>query len=412
MEVSKTEIMMLRELAKRVQEIANNPQQKVREELWRKVNRLERPERIPLKYAMEEFCWQEILPDDSLVCRDPMARNYEQYLRRTIWEWENLEDDSLTPDTIRYPVAFERINWPRPRQVKPKTARGAAEYEPVIHNIEDVETKIGHISFAYDEEATNQNRLFAEEIFGDILEVVPQMPRINYPLFDDYCTLRGMTTVFMDFYDEPEMLHRAMELFSDAHQRMLDFMSEHGLLSLNNGYNRRYNGGFGVTELLPSKEYVPGHVTPKDMWGIATSQCSVGISNDCFEEFIFPYEARYLSNFGLTTYGCCEPVDKKIEIVKKYPNLRCVSVSAWNDFAKVAEALGDQYIYCAKPTGVYVSSPVWDKEADRMYVSDILQKSRNCIVEVVNNNVSTCRGEPERVIEWVKMVHELCERFA
>ena len=41
------------------------------------------------------------------------------------------------------------------------------------------------------------------------------------------------------------------------------------------------------------------------------------------EEFALRYESRWLERFGLSNYGCCEPLDRKVDIIKKaVPNLR------------------------------------------------------------------------------------------
>ena len=71
-----------------------------------------------------------------------------------------------------------------------------------------------------------------------------------------------------------------------------------------------------------------------------------------FGEFIFPYQLPLLERFGLNCYGCCEPLDRRWSVVKQVPRLRRVSVSAWADWAKMAELLGDRYIFSLKPRPV------------------------------------------------------------
>jgi len=44
------------------------------------------------------------------------------------------------------------------------------------------------------------------------------------------------------------------------------------------------------------------------------------------------YAVQWYEKFGLVYYGCCEPLDGKIDIVREIPNLRKISMSPWVDF--------------------------------------------------------------------------------
>ena len=54
-------------------------------------------------------------------------------------------------------------------------------------------------------------------------------------------------------------------------------------------------------------------VRTRDIWGLAESQVTSGVSSELFEEFIFAYQKPVMERFGLTCYGCCEPMDKRFE---------------------------------------------------------------------------------------------------
>jgi hypothetical protein len=67
------------------------------------------------------------------------------------------------------------------------------------------------------------------------------------------------------------------------------------------------------------------------------------------EEMDIEYQKRIMEPFGLVYYGCCEPLDRKIDIVKKLPHLRKVSVTPWADINVAAEAIGGDYVVSIKP---------------------------------------------------------------
>jgi hypothetical protein len=45
-----------------------------------------------------------------------------------------------------------------------------------------------------------------------------------------------------------------------------------------------------------------------------------------FAEFVFPYQRPIISQFGLSYYGCCEPLHERIQIIKQLSNLRRVRI--------------------------------------------------------------------------------------
>ena len=113
-----------------------------------------------------------------------------------------------------------------------------------------------------------------------------------------------------------------------------------GLLTLNNGNNRVGSGGLGMTDELPQKDFDGEHVRMIDMWGNSTPQIFSSVSPEMHWEFALKDEIRILERFGLNCYGCCEPLHNKIDILRRAPRLRRISMSPFVDIAKGAEAIG------------------------------------------------------------------------
>ena len=83
---SEQDVTIIRELAARVAEIASLPVQEEKRELWRRLNSLE-PARPMV--MIDQVCWNEmhISNELTLQCVDPECRGYEQWLRRTLYQW-------------------------------------------------------------------------------------------------------------------------------------------------------------------------------------------------------------------------------------------------------------------------------------------------------------------------------------
>jgi hypothetical protein len=107
-------------------------------------------------------------------------------------------------------------------------------------------------------------------------------------------------------------------------------------------------------------------------------------------------------------YGCCEPVHDRLELIMKaIPNLRSVSVSGWSDLEKVAEMLGNGYVYSRKPTPALVSglNPPWDlarRDMERTY-----RATKNGCVEILFRDLYTVARDRCRLAEWVRMARSV-----
>ena len=96
-DITKKDHAVLRDLARKVAEIAQMPKQEERRELWRKHNSLAKT-RPPVR-VRANASWQEVFPDDQLECENPQLRALERGMRQTIFQ-DSLNDDCITEPWI------------------------------------------------------------------------------------------------------------------------------------------------------------------------------------------------------------------------------------------------------------------------------------------------------------------------
>ncbi|MBI2942163.1 MAG: hypothetical protein HYY04_17160, partial [Chloroflexi bacterium] len=101
--------MHLRELARRVAEIAHHPKQAEKRELWRRHNRLERVRPLILVFA--EDSWYEMLPEEAMVVADPYWRQWEWYLQHLIYRDEHLPDDFVVEPVLDVTSVVRQGGW-------------------------------------------------------------------------------------------------------------------------------------------------------------------------------------------------------------------------------------------------------------------------------------------------------------
>ena len=407
---------ILRDLGTRVAEIAHLPVQEEKAEMWRRLNDLD-PVRPMVNWHMEDLCWPEVLSDSVLESESAIGRDYERHLRRILYQWDNLPDDKVIEATIPYRVAVHNTDLGIPLKITHSKLEhgGANAFEATLVEESDIE-KIQMPQVSTDHEATDRNRQICEEIFDGILEAVPEQVRgWGFPtldMIDRFAMLRGIDQMFIDLMDRPQWVHEVLERMLQAALCALEQYEKLDLLQLNNGANEIGTSALGFTDELPQPDFDEAHVRLEDLWGFSLAQIFVGVGQDMHEEFAVNYERRYLKHFGLNVIGCCEPLERKMDIIRTVPNLRVISMSEWVDREKAAEELKDDYVFAYKPTGSYLAAESWNLEAAQRDLEDLLEKTRGCVVEIHHNACSTCRNQPERIFDWVQMAMRLVEEYA
>ena len=398
---------ILRDLARRVAEIAALPIMAERRRLWKLHNSL-RGER-PMILVFPEGAWRELLPDSALVCETERARRMEWELRSRIYYHEHLCDDTVIETDWIVGKVIRSSGWGlEARHIASPSATGAWAFDPVIREPADLR-KLRFPEISVDEKATRESLAEAQEVLADILDVrLRGVAHISFHLMNLYTGLRGLAEVMMDMYDRPAMLHDAMAFFEEGHRRIIEQYVRLNLLSLNNDRTYHSSGGVGYTDELPQAGFDPEHVRPRDLWASAEAQEMAQVSPKMHAEFSLAYEKRLLEPFGLNGYGCCEDLTLKLPDVLTIPNLRRVSISPFANVDACAAGLGDRCIFSWKPHPAHLVGR-FDEAALRRYIGHTLDVARGCHLEMILKDTHTCENHPERFTRWTEIARELVD---
>ena len=156
----------------------------------------------------------------------------------------------------------------------------------------------------------------------------------------------------------------------------LDQFEALNVLSLDCDNTRIGSGGYGYTSQLPGGEFDPAHVRPRNMWGCSNAQIFSEVSPQMHWEFALQHDLRWLARWGLTYYGCCEPLDRKIDILRRIPNLRKISVSPWCNTAAAVAKIGGDYVISRKPSPAILAEDRWHPERARQDLCEFLDAAR------------------------------------
>ncbi len=432
MKITQSDKNVLRELAKRYREVAEDPVMEERKRAWKSLHSLkpERPVAIFEPYFLDNFLRD--YPKYTLKCETELARNVETMMVTKIFQFEELEDDIVLEP--HFGLGWQGVNMNSTgtdfgdikiveHKAKEETLAYLSDFP--IKTPGDVK-RMTPRQFKVDRDGGIAARDALNEVFGDILPVTlgnfdnfdPGMG--NQPFLGnffigvtwDLFKLIGAEAMMLWPFDHPEALNEVLDFLIDDKTRFFDYLVSEKLIRYNTDDQLAGPSCYGYVDDLPSGE-AKGDVALKDLWTWSESQECEMLSPEMFDEFYLPHMAALANKFGLSYYGCCEQVDKKWNNVTKHiKNIRIVSVSNWTNPEAMAEKLGKNYVFSKKPFPAYVSSPTadWDAvEKDAKRVAAAVKKE-GCPTEVILRDVYSTTCTPlDRAKRWVKIWKEAME---
>jgi hypothetical protein len=389
---------ILRDLALRYLDICRNPDQQRRRADWRRLNSLKRTR--PLIYV-DEFALNEMAACQR-VCEDPFLRGPELFFQEGIF-CDAFADDSICEPWYTMPAVHKCTGWGveivRKRSDEP---RGSFKLDYPLKRLEDIE-KLRTPWHEIDEPATAQRVERLREILGDIITVsVDRSPA--YQVFSGDISsalglLRGIENIMLDMADNPEWLHRLSKFLRDGVLKTHEEAEAAG----DWGLGSHWNQSMPYAEELPDPAANANGIQRSRLWGYMAAQEMALVSPAQHEEFLLRYQKPILEKFGLTAYGCCEDLTRKIDMLRQIRNLRRIGVTPFADTPRCAEQIGDKYVLSYRPSPADMVSFGFDEERIRRILRRDLDPCRanGCHVDIILKDVQTVQGDTDRVRKWV-----------
>jgi hypothetical protein len=407
---------VLKSLASELAKIAALPVHREKAELWRRLNDLQSVR--PMVW-INEIPWHEMNVNGELTERTehPWAREMETRLRRTLYQWRHLPGDLILNEELECPLAIHSTDFGIHEEVDIARTDAASDivsrhFHIQIREPEDIE-RIRMPTVAHDEQATAVTYETMRELFGDILPVrkVGQT-HIWFTPWDYLIRWWGLEEAMLDLIQRPDMVNAAVERMTDAWMVELDQFERLNLLSLDCNNTRIGSGGYGYTLVLPGGSYDPRRVRPINMWGCSNAQIFSDVSPEMHWEFALRHDLRWLARWGLTYYGCCEPLSNKLHLLRRIPNLRKISMSPWNDFDRAVREIRGDYVFSFKPSPAIFAEEGWNPGKARAELQRVLDKTHGlCHVEIIMKDISTVRYNPEHLWDWARIAVEVAEAY-
>ena len=413
--ISSQDREILREAARRQLEWANQDSNRERIKKWYLHNAL-KGETPMIHLEMGTFA-QEILPE-RLKCEGAFARWVEERIYSNFLNQELFDDDRVTPDyfPLNYDTYFQLFDIPvevaHTRDASGKESLGH-HFVSVLEDLEEDYPKLKPTSFGVNLESSESKRESIQEAVGDILPVKMQMDCLYSVPTQMLVHIMSMENMMLSMYDAPEIFKEMMDRIAEDTLAYYRFLEEKRLILPTVSFEGVAQGSWSFTRELPGwEEWEKRPFTTRDVWGFMDSQETVGISPDMYEEFIFPCYRKIAGEYGLLSYGCCEPLDTIWDkCISKLENLRKVSISPWCNEEFMGERLkGSSVIYHRKPSPNFLGvDPVLDEEAFRQHIRKSLKAARGCKMEITQRDVYTIHHNIPKARRYVEIIREEIE---
>ncbi len=406
----------LRKLSARYEGIVNSDEMNRRREIWRLSNRLIK-RMVPFIIEDNGTFFEDLMP--PLECDGDVEREFEKYMLKAICNYNFIQDDRIYTPYMPIGWIIHRPNMcPDLEIAYASDANGrnlGYETNTPLSDLANSLNLLKRGEFTVDRESTYRKLDIAEKIFGDILPAkIVNLQTVKIPAGMAYKAVMwmGMENFYMAMIDQPENVHRFFDFISTEAYDFMEWLKKEKLIMPNHGEFVCGSGSIGYTDALPMREILEDtQWLPEDCWCTSEAQEAVGISNEMYAEFIFPYQRRLAKHFGLVYYGCCEPVHSVWTTIKQFKNLRKVTISPWCNQEFMAEAAGKDYVLSRKPHPMQLCSEIFNPESFTNHISETLEIARDNFVELIFRDTCTLNGSMRaRVSDACGIVRKLISR--
>lgn len=398
---------MVRELAKKYMELISTEKQERMVKRFKDTNDL-KVTRPPV--LLDEIPWYQLDTDDELtcLCEDRLAREVELSFRNKLYYLKHFKADNLYEPVFRVKRAVDstgigvKTKVSDIKRTDDKNSIVSREFEDMLEDESSVELLHDPIFTLRPDKDAERMELFTELLGDSIPITLYGFDYYYHAPWDQISRMRGVEPILIDMYDRPEHLHAIMKKFISVACAWLDFVEK----------NLDIDAGASSLHCTPAAVSAPAANGLKSTWYRGMAQSFGVVSPAMFKEFEVDYITPIAERFGYTYYGCCEPLDDKIGVLKTISNLRKIGCSPWAKVESCAEQIGGAYVLARKPNPANVAIQT-DPQVIRKETEETVKACirYGCPYELVLKDISTVSNRPENLIVWAQTVSDVLDKY-
>ncbi|AKJ64164.1 hypothetical protein [Kiritimatiella glycovorans] len=401
------DLNILRDLAKQYAAVAADPVMDERRELWRDLHDFKAP-RPPIH--VRQYAFSE-LPQSECHGEDPFHRELEFMLRDLLYA-ASIGDDTVFEPYLSVRAVFDDMDWGvQIDKQHTDDIGGSFKVDYVLRELEEWREKLRAPHHRIDEAATAERYERAGEAIGDILTIdlnrAPYYMHWHGDISSDLGLLRGMENFMIDMLEDPEELHALLAFMRDGVLRVQQEAEDAGDWGASATLNQASPYARGLVDPAPNRR----GMKRSELFGFVAAQEFTMVSPEMQDEFLIQYQLPIMEQFGLTAYGCCEDLTRKIDILRRIPNLRRIAVTPFADVARCAEQIGTDYVMSYRPSPADMVAYGYNEERIRKVITRDLEICRGLHLDITLKDVETVEKDPGRVRKWVAYTRTIIEKM-
>jgi hypothetical protein len=408
---TRQDVAILRELAREYLEVCHDPVQAERRRLWRDHNALIATRPLIYTRISGGLSWEEVPEIRDLQCLGTEYRSCERQLRMLLFR-ASVGDDSVFEPWLTVDAVHRCSGWGL------SSSRHTSEEGTHSFKIDYALKELGDLDklrppqHEIDEAATSRIVQRVQEAVGDILPVnVSRAPAYRMWTGDiatDLGFLRGIENFMLDMMDNPQWLHRLLAFMRDGILRTHDQAEQAGDWGLGDHQNQSMPYASDLDDPAANAR----GVGRGKLWYYMAAQEFELVSPAMHEEFLLQYQRPILEKFGLTAYGCCEDLTRKIDMLRSIPNLRRIAAAPRANLRELADQVGTDYVISWRPNPAQMVCCGFDPQSVRRILRDAMEACRGLHVDITLKDITTVENQPQRFAEWTKIAREVADEFA
>lgn len=408
---------VLRPLVAAVAELAADPRESWKKELWARHQALRGAPKIPVCVSYEGIPvqqWDLMFGAAHLRASSAAARAIELDLKRRLWMAQHVPDDHVVwPFVTVGAVSHEVRGWGVPIEWRqPDDPLGAKQMVAPFADGIDV-SRLTEPVVAIDEVATTRRVEQASELVGGMLAVVVRYPHPGHSPFDTVVRLRGMEALLMDVLDQPAAVHAMMAFVTDAMLRQHRDREAHGWINTLPDPGGRYHAGdfMRVIASYLAEDRAARRPLLRDEWAYVSAQTSAGLGPAMFDEFVHQYHVRLAEPYtdGTVYYHGCECLDRKLDAIVRLPNLRRLHVSPWSSVACArAKTEGRVVLEVHAHPGKVLFGATPAEMRDEL--EGLVAAAEGAPLDLNLSDIHSLDGHPETLGVWARVAQDVAAR--
>jgi len=404
------DVRILRELASKVAEIASMDIMDDRRALWAAHNAFKKV-RTPI--YIRDGHWSKEIIEPLCVCENELLRQVELYLRKMIYQYET-GDDFVIENYVKIPAVLELPGYGPwgvfPNVDESEMTEGCNKIHAALENIADLSPMKVPEHKINDKETAKRYEMLSGMI-GDIIPVLversPHWIRWGGDISTHLGYLLGVDGLMWAIYDNPKELHALLAFMRDGVLKAQDEAEAAGDYSLLSHENQ----SMPYIEGLEGPDGGDKPAIRSKLWNFHAAQEFALISPEHHKEFMLDYQIPIMEKYAYSSYGCCEDLTKKIDMLRELKNLRRIAVSPFADERSCAEQIGRDYIASWRPSPAETVCLGFDREHNIKILTKAKKafEENGCLYDICLKDVHTVQGDRDRLIEFTKIAREIAE---